>query len=74
MYISCGCIFLTSVFLQVYGVPYALEFIMQLYEVDPYASNSNETIATAAQAMIWHRLIDVVLNHIYDVNLKSLNE
>lgn len=53
-----------------YGIPYALEFVMQLYEVDPFAVTSTETLATAAQDEIWHRLIDAILKYIHRTTVK----
>lgn len=45
---------------------------MQLYEVDPFAENSNETLAAAAQEEIWHRLINAILRYIFKAGVKHL--
>lgn len=47
------------VYFQVYGIPFALEFAMQIY------SYEDADFYNAAQNEIWHRLIDVIFRYIH---------
>ncbi|XP_073953713.1 carboxypeptidase B-like [Choristoneura fumiferana] len=49
----------------IYGVPYAMEFVMQPYEDNKRAEHSDEKISDNVLTEIWKRVIDVVFTNIY---------
>ncbi|XP_026321014.1 mast cell carboxypeptidase A-like [Hyposmocoma kahamanoa] len=51
----------------VYGIPYALDFSMQVYG----STTTEEDFFDAAQNEIWHRLIDVIFRYIYKTAVKQ---
>ncbi|XP_045777843.1 uncharacterized protein LOC123875839 [Maniola jurtina] len=55
----------------VYGIPFALEIVMQLYNnenVDEYSENFSESALT----QVWSRVIDVIFNYIWKTTNKGM--
>ncbi|XP_072942993.1 carboxypeptidase O-like [Epargyreus clarus] len=51
----------------VYGIPYAMEFVMQLYEDGEWLTvPSAEATSTHVVVEVWKRVIDVVMNNIWN--------
>lgn len=51
--------------MQVHGIPFAFEFVMQIYESDKNNDDNGDEFSNAAQWEIWHRTVDVVFKHIF---------
>lgn len=59
--------------LQIYGVPYAMEFVMQPYDDDLRTEISDERISDNVLTEIWKKVIDVVFTNIYkNTNLNDV--
>ncbi|KAJ2948538.1 hypothetical protein O0L34_g7791 [Tuta absoluta] len=50
---------------KVYGIPYTMELVMQLYEDDTQVANEDMREQNAALTEIWQVVIDVILDSIY---------
>ncbi|KAJ0174173.1 hypothetical protein K1T71_010319 [Dendrolimus kikuchii] len=49
----------------VYGIPYTMELVMQIYEDNDLVNKSIERVSFNALNEVWKRVIDVILNNIW---------
>ncbi|KAI5633767.1 zinc carboxypeptidase domain-containing protein [Phthorimaea operculella] len=55
---------------KVYGIPYAMELVMQLYEDDDQEVDEDKREQNAALVEIWQVVIDVIFDSIYKREIK----